>query len=233
MKHIYSLIIVSVCLIGSAYGQDFVYITGEQHRIDTVINENYESYEIGMVTPTDENITFKWELVSNSFDPAWTTAVCDYTNCYVGFPSNATMNAITVAEMAAGTNGFIKVNITCGFNYGDGTVEIYVYDQNDYTRGDTVSFTIHWPAPATAVEENVLSIKTFPNPVSDQLTVVNQSPLQGQINVSDILGKTVFTNRIIAGETKKIDFSSFNNGIYLVKLTSDDGSTTTKKIVKR
>jgi len=233
MKHIYGFIILSVCLIGSAYGQDFVYVTGQQHRIDTVINENYESYEIGMVTPTDENITFKWEIVSNTFDPLWSCSVCDYSGCYVGFPPTATMTAITASEMAGGTNGFIKCNITCGLNYGDGTVQIYVYDQNDYSRGDTVSFTIHWPPPATAVEENVLSITTFPNPVSDQLTVVNQSPLKGQVNVTDILGKTVFTNRITAGETKKIDFSTFKNGIYLVKLTSDDGSTTTKKIVKR
>jgi len=231
MKKLYSLLIITL-MASSVMAQDFVYATG-QHRIDTVINENYESYQIEVVTPSPENITFKWELVSNSFDPAWSTAVCDYTNCYVGFPSSATMTAITSSEMAAGTYGFIKCNITCGLNYGDGKVEIYVYDASNYSRGDTVSFDIHWPAPSTGVGENALSISTYPNPVTDQLTVSNESPLEGELVIVNILGKVVYNKRMNAMTTDRIDFSSMSTGTYMVRLNSDDGTSVTKKVIKK
>ncbi|MBL4704357.1 MAG: T9SS type A sorting domain-containing protein [Flavobacteriales bacterium] len=233
MVKLYTLAVLAILTTGMSYGQDFVYIGGPQHRVDTVLNENYESYQIAMITSSPENITFGWELISNTFHPLWSTAVCDYTSCYVGFPGSATMAPLSAVDMAAGSSGFIKCNITCGLNYGTGTVEVYVFDQNNYSRGDTVSFTIHWPAPATGVEENVMSISAYPNPVLDQLTIQNNSALTGNVAVTDILGKSVYTNRINAGETRMINFSSMVNGVYLVKLTSDDGSTVTKKVIKK
>jgi len=231
MKTLYSFITIALLSTG-AMAQDFVYASG-QHRIDTVLNENYESYEIQVVTPTPENITFKWEMVSNSFDPNWSCSVCDYSGCYVGFPPSATMTAITAAEMSAGTNGFIKVNITCGLNYGDGKVEIYVYDATDYTRGDTVSFYIHWPAPATAVQENEIEFSLYPNPVEDVLTINNASNIEGTVKLTDMLGKVVRKESINALATKEIDLRSMKAGVYIVSIRDQNGSLSTKKILKQ
>ena len=141
MKNLYIIFIIFL-FAGGIHAQDFVYVNG-QHRVDTVVNANYGSYEIQIVTPSPENITFKWELVSNTFDPNWSYSVCDYSGCYVGFPSSATMTPITASEMTSGTHGFIKCNITCADYFGDGKVEIYIYDQNNYNRGDTISFFIN------------------------------------------------------------------------------------------
>lgn len=231
MKQLYTLILLSA-LTTTALAQDFVYASG-QHRVDTVLNENYESYEISIITPSPEDITFKWEIISNTFDPNWSCSVCDYSGCYVGFPPSATMTPITASEMASGTNGFIKCNITCGANYGDGKVEIYVYDQNDYNRGDTVSFFIHWPAPATGIEETKLSLNTYPNPVSDQLTIANESSVTGDVVVTDLLGKVVHTTTIQANATRRLNFSDLRSGVYLVSLKAENGAITTKKITKR
>ena len=216
----------------ATFSQNFVYATG-QHRLDTVLNENYESFEIQMVTPTPEDITFGWQLITNTFNPNWSCSICDFGGCYVGFPGSATMSAIPSADMAAGVHGFIKCNITCGLNYGDGKVEIYVYDQNDYSRGDTVSFSIHWPAPASAINEHKISMLTYPNPVVDQLIIENLSDVNGSIVITDILGKKMRQNRLGANAIEQIDVSDFRKGVYLVSVIGKNGMQSSKKIIKK
>ena len=232
MKNLY-LVVASLILSVGVFAQDFEYALG-QHRVDKVVNENYESYEIQVVTPTPEDITFKWEIVSNTFDPNWSCSVCDFSGCYVGFPPSATMSPITAAQMAAGTSGFIKCNITCGLHYGDGKVEIYIYDQNDYARGDTVSFSIHWPDPAAAsVEENQVRIATYPNPVQHQLSVHNPSAKKGTLVVTDVLGKPVHRSVMYANTTQIVDFADLSKGVYLVTFRGESGAISTKKIIKK
>ena len=225
------LIILFALLTEQVLAQDFIYATG-QHRIDTILNENYESYEIQITTPTPENITFKWQLLSNTFNSNWSCSVCDYSGCYVGFPSSATMTAITSSDMVNGTYGFIKCNITCGAYYGDGKVEIYVYDQNDYNRGDTISFSIHWPSPSL-VQEKQISFTAYPNPVKDQLTFLNNSSIKGVFSVVDILGATTLTGKVNAKAECNLNFADLPKGVYLVSLRTDNGSSSTKKIIKK
>ncbi|MDG2330120.1 MAG: T9SS type A sorting domain-containing protein [Flavobacteriales bacterium] len=228
-----SIVSILILIISAGtHAQDFIYAVG-QHRLDTVINENYESYEIQVATPVAEDITFKWEVLSNTFDPNWSCSICDYSGCYVGFPPSATMTAITAAEMAGGTHGFIKCNITCGLNYGDGKVEIYIYDQNDYSRGDTVSFSIHWPAPASAIAEHKISLLTYPNPVLDQLIIENLSDINGTIVITDILGKKMRHNRLGANAIEQIDVSDLRKGVYLVSVIGKNGIQSSKKIIKK
>ena len=217
--------------IGGLFAQDFIYATG-QHRVDTIANANYESFEIQVVTPTPEDITFKWELVSNTFDPNWSCSVCDYSGCYIGFPPSATMTSITAAEMTSGTFGFIKCNITCGNYYGEGKVEIYIYDQNDYNRGDTISFFVSWSEPPSFVQENMLDLSFYPNPIDDILMVSNNSFMKGEVIVSDILGKTVHSFSLNANAKWTLDFSSLKKGVYLISLIGEKGSAITKKIIK-
>ncbi|HAE31515.1 MAG TPA: hypothetical protein DCF89_10395 [Flavobacteriales bacterium] len=232
MKYLLTSILL-LAFVSGLMAQNFVYPTG-QHRTDTIFNENYESFEIRVVTPTPEDITFRWQLLSNTFDPNWSCSVCDYTGCYVGFPANAAMTAITAAEMAAGTFGFIKCNMTCGLNYGEGKVEIYVFDQNDYSRGDTVSFFVSWPDPSiSTIQENELRIGAYPNPVESQLTVHNPSSENGVVVVTDVLGKVVQSANLNSRSLAYIDFSGVRKGVYLVNFRGEEGLISTKKVIKK
>ncbi len=231
MKKLYLILLLcSFYLLGN--GQNFVYPNG-QHMADTVDNLNYESYDIQMRTPTDEDITFKWEVLSNTFDANWSYSVCDHVSCYVGFPPSATMDPITASEMAAGTNGFIKLNLTVGHNYNTGLVEIYVYDAADYNRGDTISFYVHWPVGGTSVDEHSLSFTTYPNPVNSVLNISNASTDNGVIEISDLTGKMVARELIMSTATREIDLSALRPGVYLVTLKDGVGNVSTKRIVKK
>ncbi|MGA9638701.1 T9SS type A sorting domain-containing protein [Flavobacterium sp.] len=74
---------------------------------------------------------------------------------------------------------------------------------------------------------NSFTSSIYPNPVKDVLNINTQESIQ-KIEVLDILGKTVLTNK---GENT-VDVSSLNNGIYFLKLTSDKGVSTNKFVKK-
>lgn len=231
MNKIFLTIIISLSSFIN-HAQNFVYNIG-QHRIDTVVNENYESYGIQMVTPTPEDITFKWEVISNSFNLNWSYSVCDYNGCYVGFPSSATMAPITATEMSNGTFGFIKCNITCGAFYDEGMVQLYVYDSNDYNRGDTISFYIVWPTPVGSITEQNIQFSTNPNPVKNDLNISNNSSKKGAFVITNMLGEKIQHGIIESEQSLKLNVSDFNNGTYIVTFVSDDGvSSYNKRIIK-
>lgn len=214
------------------HAQNFVYNIG-QHRIDTVANENYESYGIQMVTPTPEDITFKWEVISNSFNSNWSYSVCDYNGCYVGFPSSATMAPITATEMTNGTFGFIKCNITCGSYYDEGMVQLYVYDASDYNRGDTISFYIVWSVPFGSISEQSIQFSANPNPVKENLNISNNSSKKGSFLITNMLGEKLQYGTIESEQSIQLDVSNLNNGVYIVNFVSDDRiSCYTKRIIK-
>ena len=193
----------------------------------------YESYEIQVITPTPESITFKWELISNSFNSNWSYSICDYTGCYVGFPNAATMSPITSTAMAGGTFGFIKCNITCGSNYDEGLAQIYIYDANDYNRGDTISFHIVWSTPFGSISENSINISTYPNPCVEELNISNTSSARGTFTLTDLLGKVRYTASIGSKQTKKLDVSNYINGVYILSFHGENGISSTKKIIKK
>ena len=82
----------------------------------------------------------------------------------------------------------------------------------------------------------------YPNPTTGKLKIINYSsaPLTDQnrtlsvVEVYDVVGQIVFTSRLseLSPETT-IDISHLANGMYFLKITTEDGTTKTKKIVKQ
>jgi len=72
-------------------------------------------------------------------------------------------------------------------------------------------------------------IKFFPNPVSDKLTILNIENTKQKVEIFSIIGKKLFTCSLLNNETN-IDVSSFQNGIYLIKIISETGNDTYKFI---
>lgn len=76
-----------------------------------------------------------------------------------------------------------------------------------------------------------LSLKIYPNPVSNQLTVQIPSQLEeARVRLYDVLGKKILDTKVTA-INKTINTSTLSKGVYLVKIDSD-GLAVTKKIIK-
>lgn len=79
--------------------------------------------------------------------------------------------------------------------------------------------------------ENSFEFTVYPNPVINRLTLMYGSEVssEAKVEVYNALGQLVFQSTLAA--SKEIDCSSFTNGFYFVKVTSN-GKSTTKKIIK-
>lgn len=94
--------------------------------------------------------------------------------------------------------------------------------------------------PTTGITENKENITVgslFPNPTNNTVAL-NYSLKSGSdvaVSVTDLSGKVVYTStstEVAGGHTLTIDASEFNNGMYLVNVTSND-ATVTKRFVKK
>lgn len=76
-------------------------------------------------------------------------------------------------------------------------------------------------------EENKFSgLKLYPNP-ADEVVTLTGLPAHATVQVVDLTGKTMFTTNAAV-----INTGAMSNGIYLVKITSDNVSKTYKLVVK-
>ena len=70
----------------------------------------------------------------------------------------------------------------------------------------------------------------YPNPNNGNTLYFNTTK-EIQVNVYSILGKLI-KNETVTIEKKNIDISTLSNGIYLLKITSENKSIT-KKLIRR
>lgn len=79
------------------------------------------------------------------------------------------------------------------------------------------------------IQSNNISI--YPNPVTDELTVTNHSNLL-KVDIYNTMGQLVKSTSYTSGEVK-INVVDLETGIYLVKLISEEGILSTRKIFKK
>jgi len=230
MKRLYTLVIATLVITTNLVAQNLVYPQG-QHVVATVLNENFEQWQIDVTTPTPEAITYKWTLISNSF-PAWSYSLCDYTNCWVGVPPGShLMTAITLTQAQNGIAGFFKLNLTTGPIYGAGVVKIYVYDALDINRGDTVSWTIDLPTPVGINEDvKAKTVSFYPNPAKNTVTFMNTSDQNNRIEILNALGETVLSQLALSNQRIILSVSKLNKGIYFVSFTGVNGIKQTERL---
>lgn len=75
-----------------------------------------------------------------------------------------------------------------------------------------------------------LQIYLYPNPVSDKITFVNKSNSKIFFSISDLYGKTIFSD-FFSGKTS-LDISSQPVGVYIANFLFKDGKSLNKKIIK-
>ena len=105
------------------------------------------------------------------------------------------------------------VGVSGEFN---GTTQIYVRDLNDLTLSSN--------------EFNVNSFSIYPNPTNTGFVTISSTTNDVMnVQVFDILGKEV-KNEVITNNT--LDVSSLTTGMYLVKITQNNASSTKKLVIR-
>lgn len=84
-----------------------------------------------------------------------------------------------------------------------------------------------------SVEENNLlasSIGVYPNPARDMVNIVSNNQQISSVQVYDLLGKEVLNNSQL--NNSQINVSSLSQGVYMLKLNTDDNSVFKKIIIE-
>jgi hypothetical protein len=214
-----------------AMSQTFFYPLG-QTTDNELIGNDYVMATVEIVTPDSSAITFAWESVSNTLPMGWDYSMCDYETCYPGVPATGLMSPISAAEFASGLKGFLKVTASALSISGMGSVEIYVYDQANYTNGDTVTFNFNTPG-AGLNDAELASVSVYPNPTTDYLFVENAQDISIDVEIFNVSGTLVYNSRIADDSKEKLDLSDLNSGIYFLHLVAPEGLHATRKIIIR
>lgn len=78
-------------------------------------------------------------------------------------------------------------------------------------------------------ENEAVSFKTYPNPVSETLFITSENNLIEKISIYSINGKLVLSEK---ENVNQLDISALSNGLYFVKITSENG-TSVERFVKK
>ena len=174
---------------------------------------------------------------------------------YTGKTANNLIDKITMTLFDVNKHpiGFSRVSTVGEFDFSSldyGTY--YLHPQLTGVTCDTVMIQItpdkpHVDVVMTFTGSQILgtgnikvkseSVTVYPNPVTDQLKIsINlQSSTDIKIVVSTIAGQTLFTTTRSVGSgqsTFSIPFSGFTEGMYIVKINSEDGINVVKRVVK-
>ncbi len=132
-----------------------------------------------------------------------------------------------------------------------GDIDDYVFSTADtsvdlvWARGNGATFSLSWHGSnrgITMASFHLLGLKEYnkklnsfeivPNPSTYSLNLkLFKEESSSVLEVFDVLGKKIYADRIHA-MTKVVNVSQWNNGVYLVRLTTDSG-TQTKRFVKQ
>jgi len=141
------------------------------------------------------------------------------------------------------------------------TLDVFAYDSGtdsgiNYTTGDmpteprepismvsgfpingnrmgTITFTYKSSTLSTQNINSIENLKIFPNPSNGHITISNINNIELKtIEVYSVLGKLVKQVQLTQNSSKiNLDLSKFNNGIYLVKLLSNNGVSKIEKLL--
>ena len=188
----------------------------------------------GTNVDTDNTIWYATDFTTGS-DPtaiSWTqiTATAIGASADMGKDGAWTyFQTVDLSSVTCGTNFAIAIRRQCSANGPSGGAFSTANNRNG-TVG--ISDLVYTASLTTAsIEDDILKngISVYPNPANGLINIRATDSNIDIKNVSliDILGRTVYSSK----NSKSIDVSSFTEGIYFLRLESNQGGVLSKKIV--
>ena len=117
-------------------------------------------------------------------------------------------------------------------NYGNGYYYIkdangnrFIEGDGNYGAEDAKLFTIHKHGEGLN-ETEAVGFNVYPNPANNKIYVDGEGV--GAVEVYNSLGQKVIT--VEGTENTAVDVTSFENGVYVVRVITNDGAVSTKKV---
>lgn len=193
-------------------------------RADFNMQNDFKIYQDNI---SDDTLILKWQLISKSLVNGWDYSTCAFGICYTGIPDSlCTMNPLPPHETA-----FLSLLIDPKDHKGTGKATYYVYDSQNPSVRDTISFIISTDMNSISDHALANAWSLYPNPASESISIKidhNGSP-GSSIRISNIVGQTVYTASVRMGVTE-VPVNTLSPGIYFVRYDSGDSGFSIKKL---
>jgi len=192
-------------------------------------DEEFVKYYIYQENKTSSDLVLAWRRLHADIPAGWDYSLCDLGACYPGIPDSNTMAAAPPGEKA-----FLAMNIYPYGVVGTANIRMAVWDVNNPSIVDTVSWSITI-TPSASIEAplgHLLPLSIYPNPSSDRLFVQLAEHLAGTLQIINSLGAEVLSVKS-AGSSVALDISHLPTGAYRLLFTSGDGGVSRAAFIKR
>ncbi|MCI1266074.1 MAG: T9SS type A sorting domain-containing protein [Saprospiraceae bacterium] len=156
------------------------------------------------------------------------------------------VNTIMLEKMIAGLWSFNEsekaqiesIAVQCPYIGGEGVYRARALAANYSVNRYNDEITCTNPLPIEKIDSRIKETKNeiviFPNPVSDELTIMNNEQLITKIVIRSMEGKSLSSNEVKDGVNQiNIHTEGFNSGVYLAEISLMDGSNEFKKFIKK
>ena len=109
----------------------------------------------------------------------------------------------------------------------DGTTYYASQTINGFESNHRLPITVYQPLGVN--ELSLINLKLYPNPIKNNLTISNNLNID-KIELFNLIGQKILEKSLLKNEIN-LDFTSYNKGIYLLKIFSE-GKVQTNKIIK-
>lgn len=201
---------VVLCWINMAFGQTFMASPSTVLTRELAFNQANECY-IYFTNPSGDSLHLRWRLVESNLPDNWVADLCDYGTCYSGIPSNGLMNVVEDTIQP-----YLKLIVQPGENAGACWIWFRAYENGNQSNEVDVFFNLHTSGTLKAEEWQITgSVLVFPNPVSDELLLNNQTPEKRQILILNGSGDLYWKGTIPPTNTITLPVSHWPEGTYL------------------
>jgi len=78
---------------------------------------------------------------------------------------------------------------------------------------------------------DIVQLAILPNPASDRIQLIMENDTIEALSIMDVKGSILFSEEHVSTSQRSVDVSTFTSGMYLVRVTSQQGGTLIKKLV--
>lgn len=209
-------------------------VSGLRIMLDAATVEGGEVY--GSIKDT---ASFWADDMTSLFDaPVATVTAADITNGYIDVWFTSVINltpgvyyaAVELYSNAGSTDIVIVDDLTVA--QPSTSSAIYIPGDVSYTNGTAIGIRMltgnGW---GVGIDENTLEgVSIYPNPSQGMVNVSNDNNVTNAIVVYDMLGQVILTKEAAAATT--LDLSGNGTGVYLVKVSNDNGSIVERVVIK-
>ncbi|MBO4567803.1 MAG: Omp28-related outer membrane protein [Bacteroidales bacterium] len=146
------------------------------------------------------------------------------------------VNAVNINDIPANECYLFRIydsnsnGICCNYGQGyyyfkDAAGNRFIEGAGDYGAEDKQLFSIHTHGLGVN-EQEANGFNIYPNPANNKIYVDGEGV--GAVEVYNSLGQKVIT--VEGSENTAVDVTSFENGVYMVRVITDEGAVSTKKV---